>query len=75
MSGEYTEPFGFMVWTTKSVHGKNGKVNGSAYLSDSGATLSAHSNKKTPCIAQHIMVADISNRYWEEEGKSLRSNA
>ncbi len=71
MSGECTEPFGLMVWTTKSVYDKNGKVNETAYLSDSGAALSAHSNQDTMHCAA-FMVAD---RYWEEEGKSLRSNA
>ena len=39
MSGEYTEPFGDMIWLTKSVYDKNGEVNGTPYLSDLGAAL------------------------------------
>ena len=46
MSGDYTEPFGDMVWVTKSVY-VNGEVNGAAYLSDLGPALrtAIHRNK------------------------------
>ncbi|DBA88267.1 TPA: hypothetical protein ACH3X1_016561 [Trebouxia sp. C0004] len=82
MSGEYTEPFGDMVWVTKFVCDENGEGSGRASLSDLGAALKtaihrnkylAQSNQDTMYFrawrdnVQH-MVAD-SNGYWEEDGK------
>jgi len=81
MRGDYTEPFGDMVWVTKSVYDENGEVNGAQYLSDLGPALKTaihrdkrlgQSNQDTIYFrawrdtAQH---SRISNGYWEEEGK------
>jgi len=48
MRGDYTEPFGDMVWVTKSVYDENGEVTGAQYLSDLGPALKTaiHRNKR-----------------------------
>ena len=83
MCEEHIEPFEDMIWVTKSLYDENGEVNGAPYLSDLEDALktSIHCNKHLGQsnrdtiyfrawrdIAQH-MVADVSNGYWEEDGK------
>lgn len=80
LSEHHTEPFNDMVWVTKLLYAKNGKVNVTPYLADLQDSLrKAIHNKQhlgqanqgtiyfQACKgnAQHIC-PDISNGYWEE---------
>jgi ribonuclease HI len=67
MSGDYTEPFGNMVWVTKPVYGENGEVNEAPYLSDLGPALKTaiHRNKRLGQSNQEP--------YTSEHGVTLRS--
>ncbi len=68
MSGEYTKPFGDMVWVTKSVYDENGEVNGTPYLSDLGAALKTviHRNKHLGQSNQDTIYLTIYFRAWRE---------
>ena len=81
MRGDYTEPFGDMVWVTKSMYDEHGEVNGAQYLSDSGPALKTaiHRNKRLGQSNQDTICCAVSRRarhcaaygrrHWEEEGK------
>jgi len=66
MSGDYTEPFGNMVWVTKPVYGENGEVNEAPYLSDLGPALKTaiHRNKRLGQSNQET----IYFRAWRDTG-------